>query len=132
MTDQLFIFENARRFVPEVEGWFDDRPGDIGGLARQWFNVMRDCGEDVQELLHDHHPTACVNNAAFAYVNAFKAHVNVGFFRGAELDDPRDLLEGNGRFMRHVKVRPGERMDEKGLHALVRTAYQDMQSRVEQ
>src|SRR5438445_11598928 len=67
---------------------------------------MRDCGDDVRELLHDGHPTACVGDAAFAYVNAFKAHVNVGFFRGAEIADPEGLLEGTGKFMRHVKLRP--------------------------
>jgi hypothetical protein len=37
----------------------------------------------------------------------FTAHVNVGFFRGAELSDPNGLLQGTGKFMRHVKLRPG-------------------------
>ena len=58
----------------------------------------------MRELLHDGHPTACVADAAFAYVNAFTAHVNVGFFRGAELVDPARMLEGTGRYMRHVKL----------------------------
>ena len=59
-----------------------------GAIAQHWFEVMRGCGDDVRELLHDGHPTACVGDAAFAYVNAFTAHVNVGFFRGAEIADP--------------------------------------------
>lgn len=65
---------------------------------------MRACGDDVRELLHDGHPTACVREAAFGYVNAFTSHVNVGFFRGAEIDDPDGPLEGTGKFMRHVKL----------------------------
>ena len=65
---------------------------------------MRACGDDVRELLHDGHPTACVGSAAFCYVSAFTAHVNVGFFLGAELPDPAGLLEGTGIFMRHVKL----------------------------
>ena len=76
-----------------------EHAGELGAIARRWFEVMRDCGDDVRELLHDGHPTACVGDAAFAYVNAFKAHVNVGFFRGAEIADPEHLLEGTGKFM---------------------------------
>jgi hypothetical protein len=55
-------------------------------------------------VLHDGHPTACVAEAAFAYVDTFKAHVNVGFFCGAELADPKGMLEGSGKLMRHVKI----------------------------
>jgi hypothetical protein len=53
-------------------------------------------------------PTACSDDAAFGYVNAFKDHVNVGFFYGALLRDPAHLLEGTGKRMRHVKLRPGQ------------------------
>ena len=91
---------------------------------------MRDCGEDVRELLHDGHPTACVGDAAFAYVNAFKAHVNVGFFRGAEIADPERLLEGTGKFMRHVKLRPERDVDATALLKLIETAYTDMKGRL--
>ena len=108
-----------------------EHPGELGSIAKRWFQVIRSCGDDVRELLHDGHPTACLNDAAFAYVNAFKAHVNVGFFRGAELADPEGLLEGTGRFMRHVKLSPAEDIDERSLRALIRTAYADMRSRLE-
>jgi hypothetical protein len=91
---------------------------------------MRDCGDDVRELLHDGHPTVCVGDAAFAYVNAFKAHVNVGFFRGAEISDPEGLLEGTGRFMRHVKLRPDCEGDTTALTELIETAYCDMKRRL--
>tara|TARA_B110000116_G_scaffold267086_1_gene278876 strand:+ start:1115 stop:1489 length:375 start_codon:yes stop_codon:yes gene_type:complete len=89
------------------------------------------CGDDVRELLHDGHPTACVTDAAFAYVNAFNAHVNVGFFRGAALPDPGGLLEGTGRFMRHVKLRPGAEVDAVALRKLIDTAHKDMQQCLE-
>jgi hypothetical protein len=87
---------------------------------------MRGCGDDVRELLHDGHPTACVGEAAFGYVNAFTAHVNVGFFRGAELTDPAGLLEGTGKYMRHVKLRPEGGIDAGALTTLIRHAYTDM------
>jgi hypothetical protein len=91
---------------------------------------MRDCGDDVRELLHDGHPTACVGDAAYAYVNAFKAHVNVGFFRGAEIADPKRLLEGTGKFMRHVKIWPERDVDGTALTKLIETAYTDMRGRL--
>lgn len=108
-----------------------ERPGELGAIARRWFEVMRECGGDVRELLHDGHPTVCVDDAAFAYVNAFRAHVNVGFFRGAELPDPEDLLVGTGRFMRHVKLRPGVDVDANALTDLIHIAYVDIKRRLE-
>ncbi len=107
-----------------------EHSGELGAIAQRWFEVMRDCGDDVRELLHDGHPTACVGDAAFAYVNAFTAHVNVGFFRGAEIADPNGLLEGTGKFMRHVKLRPETDVDAKALTRLIKTAYADMKKRL--
>ena len=107
-----------------------EHAGELGAIAQRWFEAMRDCGDDVRELLHDGHPTACVADAAFAYVNAFKAHVNVGFFRGAEIADPDGLLEGTGKFMRHVKLRPQCDVDARALMKLIETAYTDMKGRL--
>jgi hypothetical protein len=107
-----------------------EHAGELGASAQRWFEVMRDCGDDVRELLHDGHPTACVTDAAFAYVNAFRAHVNVGFFRGAEIADPDRLLEGTGKFMRHVKLRPERDVDARALMKLIETAYADMKGRL--
>ena len=126
----LFLFSSAVKRDPAVEGWMRARPGELGEIARRWFEVLRGCGDDVRELLHDGHPTACVGEAAFAYVNAFTAHVNVGFFRGAEIADPDGLLEGTGKYMRHVKLRPESRVDAAALKALIETAYADMQKRL--
>lgn len=107
-----------------------ERSGALGALAQHWFDVMRSCGDDVRELLHDGHPTACVGDAAFGYVNAFTAHVNVGFFRGAEIPDPEGLLEGTGKHMRHVKLRPEGHVDDRALMRLIRAAHADMRRRL--
>ncbi|HEY6204821.1 MAG TPA: DUF1801 domain-containing protein [Chthoniobacterales bacterium] len=104
--------------------------GQLGAIARRWFEVMRACGDDVRELLHDGHPTACVADAAFGYVNVFKAHVNVGFFRGAEIADPRGMLEGTGKFMRHMKLSPERNVDAAALTKLIEAAYIDMKRRL--
>jgi hypothetical protein len=124
------LFPGAVKREPAIEHWMHDHPGALGAIARHWFEVMRACGDDVRELLHDGHPTACVGDAAFGYVNAFTAHVNVGFFLGAELPDPSGLLEGTGKFMRHVKLRPEREVDAVALRELIDTAYVDMKGRL--
>jgi hypothetical protein len=129
MSD-LFRFPAAAERDPAVEGWMDEHAGELGAIARRWFEVMRGCDDDVRELLHDGHPTACVGEAAFGYVNAFKAHVNVGFFRGAELADPKGLLVGTGKVMRHVKLSPERDVDAAALTKLIESAYADMKRRL--
>ena len=114
-----------------IDAWFDEQPEDLGAIARTWFGRMRACGTDVREAMHDGCPVACIEDAPFAYVDAFTAHVNVGFFQGAALHDPAGLLQGAGRFMRHVKLRPGLEVDPKALAALIETAYVDMKKRLE-
>ena len=128
--NQLLRFSSSVRRDPDIEAWMNEHSDELGAIAKRWFEVMRDCGDDVRELLHDGHPTACVADAAFAYVNAFTAHVNVGFFRGAELAEPNGLLEGTGKFMRHVKLRPESDVDTTALLKLVNTAYTDMKGRL--
>ena len=130
-TTQLLRFSGSAKQDPAIEVWLKQQPEELGELARRWFEVMRECGDDVRELLHDGHPTACIGDAAFGYVNVFKAHVNVGFFRGAEIADPHGLLEGTGKLMRHVKLRPGRTGETTALTYLIATAHADMQERVQ-
>jgi hypothetical protein len=57
--------------------------------------------------------------------------VNVGFFQGAALPDPARLLQGTGKRMRHVKLRPGTAIDAASLRKLIEMAYSDIKARVE-
>ena len=123
-------FPTAVRRDPAVDAWLASPHDELRRMAEPWFEQMRSLGPDVRELMHDHCPTACVEDAAFAYVAAFKAHVNIGFFQGASLDGPNGLLEGSGKRMRHVKLRWGEKPDAEALAALIEAAYRDMQARV--
>jgi hypothetical protein len=129
--DGLFRFPNAIRHSPEVERWFLTQPPGLGDIAERWFEQIRKCGPDETELLHDGWPTACLVDAAFAYTAVHAAHVNVGFFRGSELPDPAGLLEGSGKRMRHVKLKPGEEIDEMALEALIEAACANMKARLE-
>jgi hypothetical protein len=113
-----------------VDRWLAAQAAPLGDIARRWFGALRQCGPDVRELMHDGCPIACVEDAAFAYTSVFKAHVNLGFFQGAALKDPWGLLEGQGRFMRHVKLKPGALPNPESLEALVAVAYRDCSLRL--
>jgi Domain of unknown function (DU1801) len=130
VANQLFRLPGVVRRDPGVDRWFA-AADEMRGIARPWFERMRKCGADVREILHDGCPTACVGEIAFAYVNAFTAHVNVGFFHGAALDDPAGLLEGTGKRMRHVKLRRGEPVNTVALNDLITAAYKDLRLRLE-
>jgi len=123
-------FPSAVRRDASVDAWFVAPDHELRRMVQPWFELMRGCGADVRELLHDGCPTACVGDAAFAYVNAFSAHANVGFFHGAELADPAGLLEGAGKRMRHVKLRWGGQVNTAALTELVAAAYRDIRLRL--
>ena len=129
MNGMLWLAGAVKR-EPAIDVWLNEQPPELGAIARTWFLRMRECGEDVRELMHDGCPVACVGDAPFDYVNVFRAHVNVGFFNGAELNDPTGSLEGSGRRMRHVKVRPGDDFNVAALSALIDAAYGDIKSRL--
>jgi hypothetical protein len=131
MRMELLRFNGAVERDPAIDAWLKEHAGDLGEIARQWFEVMRKCGDEVRELLHDGCPVACLGDAPFGYVNVFTSHVNVGFFHGAALPDPGRLLQGTGKFMRHVKLRPGTATNAAALRGLIDAAYSDIKARVE-
>lgn len=131
MTTELLRFNGSVERDPAIDAWMKEHAGELGTIARHWFEVMRKCGDEVRELLHDGCPVACLGDVPFGYVNVFTAHMNVGFFQGAGLPDPARLLQGTGKLMRHVKLRPGTNTDVAALSRLIEVAYSDIKARVE-
>jgi hypothetical protein len=127
----LLRFDGAVQRDPAIDDWMNKHAGELGTIAREWFETMRNCGDEVRELLHDGCPVACLGDAPFGYVNVFRSHVNVGFFHGAALPDPARLLQGTGKFMRHVKLRPGTPINAAALKRMINLAYSDIKARVE-
>jgi hypothetical protein len=130
-SSELLRFNGALERDPAINAWMEQHKGELGGIAQQWFDVIRTCGDEVRELIHDGCPVACLGDVPFAYVNVFTAHVNVGFFQGASLPDPAGLLQGSGKYMRHVKLKPGTPVNSAALTVLIRNAYDAIKFRVE-
>src|SRR3974377_114321 len=126
MRTELLRFNGAVERDPAIDRWMKQHEGELGAIAHPWFAVMRKCGDEVRELLHDGCPVACLGDAPFGYVNAFSSHVNVGFFHGASLPAPARLLEGTGKVMRHVKLRPETPTNVGALTRLIEAAYSDI------
>jgi hypothetical protein len=131
MKPAFLRFNGTVERDPAIDFWMNEHGGELGALAGQWFEVMRERGDEVRELLHDSCPVACLGDAPFAYVNVFSSHVSVGFFHGASLPDPARLLQGTGKSMRHVKLTPGTATNGAALRGLIDEAYLDIKSRVE-
>ena len=131
MKEDILRFNGAVPHDPAIDSWFQQHPGPLSAIAQHWFEVMRNCGDEVSELIHDGCPTACLGDAPFAYVNVFTSHVNVGFFHGASLPDRARLLQGSGKRMRHVKVTSDSPADAAALTSLIKAAWTDIKARVE-
>src|SRR5579863_907372 len=131
MKSDLLRLNGAVEREPAIDAWMKAHAGELGAIAHRWFEVMRKCGDEVRELLHDGCPVACLGDVPFGYVNVFTSHVNVGFFQGAALRDPERLLQGTGKFMRHVKLKPGTATNDAELRRLIDAAYAGIKERVE-
>lgn len=127
--DPVFHFPAASEADARVAQWFAEAD-PLRVLLLPWHAAARACGPDTRELLHDGRPTICAGDAAFLYLDAYSAHGAIGFFFGAELADPAGLLEGSGKRMRHVKLRPGRMPDKARLAALIEAAYCDVSRRI--
>lgn len=63
-------------------------------------------------------------NGPAIWIKAYKSYVNIGFWRGAEMEDAHGLLEGTGDRMRHVKLANLKDIKKKALHDYIKQAVQ--------
>jgi len=51
MREELLRFNGAIEHDPSIDAWMKEHGGELGAIARQWFERMRRCGDEVRELL---------------------------------------------------------------------------------
>ena len=98
-----------------VEGLADWRGDTIQRLRE----VVRTAVPNVTEAFKWSQPVF-ESDGPVAYAKAHAKHVNFGFWRGAELDDPNGVLEGSGQKMRHVKLMSVDDIDDLPLSVQVK------------
>ena len=62
---ELLRFNGAVEHDPAIDRWMKQHAGDLGAIAHEWFEVMRNCGDEVRELVHDGCPVACLGDVPF-------------------------------------------------------------------
>ena len=58
----------------------------------------------------------------FCYIAVLKERINLGFYYGNDLPDPENMLEGNGKKLRHVKISNQEQLTNPALKNLIEAA----------
>ena len=128
MSDVLRL-KDTKQHDPRIDEWLDQQSGDLGIIARELVRIIRHIAVGGTETMRDGSPVTCIDAAPFFYVTMQPDHLSVGFFQGADLPDPHGLLTGTSKTMRHIRLRPRERMNGQAIIDLVQSAYDDMSVR---
>ena len=64
----------------------------------------------------------------YCYISVHKAHINIGFNYGADLPDPKNMLEGVGKKLRHIKIKDEKALAAPALAALLRAAKKEREA----
>ena len=87
-----------------------DRPAELSELAIEIRRSMTKLAPGCSEMLYR---TYAVSNVftytdkmgqAFIHMAVYANHVNLGFNRGTELSDPKGILQGSGKLIRHLRI----------------------------
>lgn len=92
-----------------------------GEVVSALHQLIREAAPDATSSIKWGQPVYAVNGP-FAHIKAFRNHVNFGFWRGAELVDPKGMFKGTGSRMRHMEVRSLADIGAPVLQAMVRMA----------
>ena len=106
------------RTVAEYIADLGDWRGEIVAEVRA---IIRAAAPEAREAFKWSQPVY-ESNGPFAYIKAFPRAVNIGFWRGVDLEDPAGLLEGDGARMRHLKLTAGGPVHSAQLAEWVRQA----------
>ena len=102
-----------------------DKPAKNQTIIRALRRFVKQTAPDLVESVKWSNGCWLKGKAPVAYVYSDKEWVQFGFIRGASLKDPKKLLEGNGQYVRHIKVRKTTDIDPRAFGALLRQAMKD-------
>lgn len=108
--------KSVDEYIAGLPKWQQEVVGSLRGL-------IKETEPEAQEAVKWSHPVFELNGP-FAYVHAYKNHINFGFWRGVDLADPKGLLDGSGEKMRHVKLTSLKDVDEQAFRSFVESAVE--------
>ncbi len=107
MPERVNIDEYLEKYSPEMSE-----------LAEKLRNLILDMFPYMDEVIKWNNLVYEINGYVCAIL-IHKAHINLEFWRGAELKDPKNRLEGTGKKMRHLKIRDESEIDAEYIKILV-------------
>lgn len=99
---------------PEVTSYINKAPIEQKLLMQKVRKLIHDSVPDVIEEFKWSRPVF-KSKKDFAYFKTTKAYLTLGFFHFQKLKDEKNLLEGTGKDMRHIKLKTEKDLDEKLL-----------------
>lgn len=112
-----------------VEEWLANLPADLQAISKALRAAARKNMPDAHEFIYHDAIGYSVSESPFdriCYVAPQKkGYVNFGFFFGAGLPDPKKLLIGEGKRLRHVKVWSADEAKNPALAKLIAATWKE-------
>jgi hypothetical protein len=120
---------------PSVEEWLANLATDIRVITKQLRAIARKNMPKAYEFIYQDAIGYSVNDSPFDRICYMgpqkKGYVNFGFFFGASLSDPENLLAGEGKRLRHVKVWSVEEAKNPSLAKLIAATWKETTTSIE-
>lgn len=116
----------------EFEGLLKTTAPQVAALARQTKTLIQAIMPEVVEVVWPKQKISGYGvgpkkmSEQFCYIALFKERINLGFYYGADLPDPENLLEGSGKTLRHIKISQPTQLEDPALRALMAAASQHL------
>ncbi len=103
-----------------IDDYIKDQEKDKGTIVNELVSIVNKAAPKQDSGIKWAQPVFWNSDGPFCFIKAYKNHVNIGFWRGAQLKDPNGLLEGSGAKMRHIKIISMQDIDESAIRDFVK------------
>jgi hypothetical protein len=122
----------VRKPIPELLKFLSAYDKRILNLALEVRRTVLTAAPDATEAIYDAYNAVAIGYSftgrlkeSFIHVAVYAPHVNLGFNRGAEMDDPEGVLRGDCKMVRHLTIREPADLNKKYIARLVKDAVLD-------
>ncbi|WP_100012322.1 DUF1801 domain-containing protein [Lentibacillus sediminis] len=105
----------------KVDQFIQEQPEHPRQLMNRLRKILLESSETITEEIKWNMP-CYLENGNVCYLQPAKAHVNLGFYHGASLQDPDSLLQGTGKTMRHIRIKNPKDIQPEKFTALIQEA----------
>jgi hypothetical protein len=117
---------------PQLIGFLEAYDRHIANLALALREVILEEMPDASESVYQVYTVAIWFGFSgkmkdmFCYIATNAKHINLGFPRGSTLPDPNKVLEGDGKALRHIKLRSLEDVERPFVRRYIRASMEQV------